>query len=165
MPEDKKTRKGQTSVDAREEQFSREFVFGPNRGNGAACAKAAGYSPKSSAKLATRLLARPRVIARIAQLKAERDRLLEQRGTDTIRKLDHVIDEAISERNWPSALKGLEMKGKHEGLRGFGNRVDLVLSEEATRDALRRALVVVANHTTAEQFEVIASRLEALDEA
>jgi hypothetical protein len=155
-----KTRSGLTSVDAREELFSREFVFGANRGNGAASAKAAGYAAKSAAQNARRLLARPRVIARIAQLKAERDRQIECRGTDTIRKLDYVIDEAITERNWPAALKGLEMKGRHEGLRGFGNRVDLVLSEEATRDALRRALTVVANHTTAEQFEAIAAHLD-----
>jgi len=74
---------------AQEELFA--VAYTANGNNGTAAAKAAGYSDKSAYSQATRLLKRPRVAARIAELQQA---LLEKhalRADDVMRQLGAII--------------------------------------------------------------------------
>lgn len=164
MPGQKQTRKGYNSVDAREDAFARAFVLGITKGNPRASAVEAGFAEASARNQAFRLLSRPSVIAKIAKYEAEREIRREKAAATARDKFIELYELAKAAGDLSNANRSAENQAKIDGEPGFNGRVDLVLSEAKTKDALRKALTVVAQMTTADQFEAITARLEALDD-
>ena len=97
----------------KQEQFCQEFLVDLN---GAAAARRAGYSEKTAHEQASQLLAKLNIAERIAQLKQERVEKVARTAQDVLNDIIAVTAQARDEGDLKTALKGLELQGKHLGM-------------------------------------------------
>lgn len=160
----------------REENFCLAYAV---NGNGAEAARVAGYAHSGAKQRADVLLKLDRVQARLAELRAEQRAENKATAESVIERTNEVINRCmqavpvtdrkgnIIEGEWTfdaaSALRGLDLLGKHFGL--FTTRIDVSLSEEKTRAAFKQYLEIVHQHVSKDQFRAILADLEAVGDA
>ena len=98
---------------AKQEQFCREYLVDLNATQAAI---RAGYSPKTAQEQASRLLSNVMVAARLAELKQERAEKVARTAQDVLNDIISVTLQARDEGDLKTALKGLELQGKHLGM-------------------------------------------------
>jgi phage terminase small subunit len=84
--------------------------------SGTKAAVKAGYSVKSAARYGVELLNKPHIAQAIAQSKAKRAEKLNRTAEDVLRDIVAVTNAAMRDKDRRSALKGLELRGKHLGM-------------------------------------------------
>lgn len=97
----------------KQEAFCQEYVVDLN---GAAAARRAGYSEKTAHEQAAQLLAKLNIAERIAELKRERAEKVARTAQDVLNDIISVTLQARDEGDLKTALKGLELQGKHLGM-------------------------------------------------
>ena len=107
----------------KQEMFCQEFLVDLN---GAAAARRAGYSEKTAHEQAAQLLAKLSITERIAELKRERIEKVARTAQDVLNDIIAVTAQAREEGDLKTALKGLELQGKHLGM--FTDRVQQEVS-------------------------------------
>lgn len=100
-------------LSAKQEQFCREYLVDLNATQAAI---RAGYSPKTAQEQASRLLSNVMVASRVAELKAQRADKLARTAQDVLNDIIAVTAQARDEGDLKTALKGLELQGKHLGM-------------------------------------------------
>jgi phage terminase small subunit len=110
-------------LSAKQEQFCREYLVDLNATQAAI---RAGYSPKTAQEQASRLLSNVMVAARVAELKAKRAEKADRTAQDVLNDIIAVTAQARDEGDLKTALKGLELQGKHLGM--FTDRVQQEVS-------------------------------------
>lgn len=107
-------------ITAKQAAFVREYLVDLNATKAAV---RAGYSAKTANEQAARLLAKVSISQVIAKLQSERAEKTGRTALDVLTDIQNVTKDARSEGDFKTALKGLEMEGKHLGM--FVDRVDL----------------------------------------
>lgn len=97
----------------KQERFAREYLLDLNATQAAI---RAGYSPKTAQEQASRLLSNVMVAARVAELKAKRAEKVDRTAHDVLNDIIAVTAQARDEGDLKTALKGLELQGKHLGM-------------------------------------------------
>lgn len=97
----------------KQERFAREYLLDLNATQAAI---RAGYSPKTAQEQASRLLSNVMVAARVAELKAKRAEKADRTAQDVLNDIIAVTAQARDEGDLKTALKGLELQGKHLGM-------------------------------------------------
>ena len=97
----------------KQEQFCREYLIDLNATQAAI---RAGYSEKTANAQAGRLLVNVSVAERIAELKQERVEKVARTAQDVLNDIISVTAQARDEGDLKTALKGLELQGKHLGM-------------------------------------------------
>jgi phage terminase small subunit len=110
-------------LSAKQEQFCREYLVDLNATQAAI---RAGYSAKTANEQASRLLANVSVASRVAELKQERIEKVARTAQDVLNDIIAVTAQARDEGDLKTALKGLELQGKHLGM--FTDRVQQEVS-------------------------------------
>lgn len=100
-------------LSAKQEQFCREYLLDLNATQAAI---RAGYSPKTAQEQASRLLSNVIVVERVAVLKQERANKVARTAQDVLNDIIAVTTQAHEEGDLKTALKGLELQGKHLGM-------------------------------------------------
>lgn len=100
-------------LSAKQEQFCREYLVDLNATQAAI---RAGYSAKTAQEQASRLLSNVMVAARVAELKAQRADKVARTAQDVLNDIIAVTAQAHEEGDLKTALKGLELQGKHLGM-------------------------------------------------
>lgn len=100
-------------LSAKQEQFCREYLVDLNATQAAI---RAGYSAKTAQEQASRLLSNAMVAARVAELKAKRAEKADRTAQDVLNDIIAVTAQARDEGDLKTALKGLELQGKHLGM-------------------------------------------------
>lgn len=100
-------------LSAKQEQFCREYLVDLNATQAAI---RAGYSPKTAQEQASRLLSNVIVVERVAVLKQERANKVARTAQDVLNDIIAVTTQAHEEGDLKTALKGLELQGKHLGM-------------------------------------------------
>jgi phage terminase small subunit len=93
--------------------FCREYLVDLN---GAAAAVRAGYSEKTANRIASENLSKPDIMERVAELKRERADKVARTAQDVLNDIIAVTSQARDEGDLKTALKGLELQGKHLGM-------------------------------------------------
>lgn len=88
----------------------------------------AGYSEKTANEQGARLLANVSVSTAIQQAQEERAEKLGRSAEDVLRDIQSLTKEARENGDLKTALKGLELEGKHLGM--FKDKFDLTSSTE-----------------------------------
>lgn len=91
----------------------------------------AGYSAKNADKIGHQLLGKTRVSTAIQQAQAERAEKLGRSAEDVLRDIQSLTKEARENGDLKTALKGLELEGKHMGM--FREKFDLSSSTEISK--------------------------------
>lgn len=86
----------------------------------------AGYSEKNAAKMGARLMAKKQVAEAIAKEKAARGAKAGRQALDVLNDIVALTREAREAGDLKTALKGLELEGKHLGM--FRERIDAQIS-------------------------------------
>jgi phage terminase small subunit len=110
-------------LSAKQEQFCREYLVDLNATQAAI---RAGYSPKTAYSMGQRLLKNVEVQAFIQRAKQERAEKLSRTAQDVLNDIIAVTAQARDEGDLKTALKGLELQGKHLGM--FTDRVQQEVS-------------------------------------
>lgn len=97
----------------KQEQFCREFMVDLN---GTQAAIRAGYSAKTAQEQASRLLSNVMVAERISELKQDRAEKVARTAQDVLNDIISVTAQARDKGDLKTALKGLELQGKHLGM-------------------------------------------------
>ena len=118
-----------------QERFCREYVIDVT--NQAAAAVRAGYSAKTAASQASRLLKNVNVKARVAELQAEAAERSEVTVDNVVKKLGELRDEAQAKGQLSAAVRAQELIGKTCAAFVDVNRDD---SSKMTNDALAAVL-------------------------
>jgi len=85
-------------------------------GNAARAARIAGYSPTAARQLGSRLLGRPKIVHRIAELRAaiaERDA---QDAPTLLAKLEAIYREALDANQFHAAARAVDLQARLRGL-------------------------------------------------
>lgn len=145
-----------TALNRRQELFCHEYVVDAN---GAQAAIRAGYAEVSARVTACRLLGKPAVQDRVAELMSER---MERVGVDAdvvLYGLRTVVDRSLQARqvldregeptgewefNAAGANRALELLGRHLGL--FNDRLQLGLAEGRVRELIDQVVQVIVRH-------------------
>ncbi len=98
----------------RHERFCREYVIDVS--NQAKAAIRAGYSEKTAAQLASRLLTKANIIARVAELQAEAAERNEVTVDNVIAELVELRDGAKAAKQFGPAIRAEELRGKTLGM-------------------------------------------------
>ena len=93
----------------------------------------AGYSEKSAARISVELLNKTQVRKAIEKAQARRAEKVERTALDVLKDIQSVTREAREGGDLKTALKGLELEGKHLGM--FLNRVDMTSSDGSMTQA------------------------------
>jgi hypothetical protein len=155
---------GSDLLTARERAFVEQFLL---TANGARAAEAAGYAPKSAKVRATRLMNRPRVMAAIYEIDpvAGTVRLSPDappRAMRAIASIKHRVTAGakgnvheIEVRLWdkPSMLR---LAGRHVGIAGFVDRLELTGKHGNAIELERRVTEVSDDELKARVAELIA---------
>lgn len=148
--------------------------------NAAEAARKAGIPATAAKMFGKRMLDDPAAIARIVEIVNARAKELHDEGYDVIAKVREVVDrcmqgtpvyrkggERVEGALWmfdaASALRGLELLGKQQGM--FIGKFDITVNEAKAREAIKRALEIVATHVKPETFRKIVADLEAAGDA
>lgn len=110
-------------LSAKQEQFCREYLVDLNATQAAI---RAGYSAKTAQEQASRLLSNVIVVERVAELKQERANKVARTAQDVLNDIIAVTTQAHEEGDLKTALKGLELQGKHLGM--FTDRIQQEVS-------------------------------------
>ena len=97
----------------KQERFAREYLLDLNATQAAI---RAGYSPKTAYSMGQRLLKNVEVQAFIQSAKQERAEKLARTAQDVLNDIIAVTAQARDEGDLKTALKGLELQGKHLGM-------------------------------------------------
>ena len=97
----------------KQERFAREYLLDLNATQAAI---RAGYSPKTAYSMGQRLLKNVEVQAFIQSAKQERAEKLARTAQDVLNDIIAVTSQARDEGDLKTALKGLELQGKHLGM-------------------------------------------------
>ena len=97
----------------KQERFAREYLVDLNATQAAI---RAGYSPKTAYSMGQRLLKNVEVQAFIQSAKQERAEKLARSAQDVLNDIISVTAQARDEGDLKTALKGLELQGKHLGM-------------------------------------------------
>jgi phage terminase small subunit len=97
----------------KQEMFCREYLVDLN---GAAAAVRAGYSEKTANRIASENLSKPDIMERVAELKQERIEKVARTAQDVLNDIIAVTAQARDDGDLKTALKGLELQGKHLGM-------------------------------------------------
>lgn len=112
--------------DGREELFVREFI---RTNNGTASAIAAGYAPSGAHVRAATLLRRPRVQARILELRDAQRKPFEEKVELSrewlLEAMTKIAKDALEANDRPSAIKACEMLGRECGVFLPNQKVEL----------------------------------------
>jgi phage terminase small subunit len=121
-----------------------------NQWNGTKAAVVAGYSQKSAAVMACRLLKNPRIVAEIEKVKQRYLEELEQTDItieELLKRLDRIYHESIDKGQYANAIKALELLGKHIGLFEQDNQQKapktLIVSNEKRMEQLEAELALL----------------------
>lgn len=98
---------------SRHEAFCQYFVLG---GNASHAARDAGYAPQSSHNQGYRLMRQPRIRARIAEIQGGLGHAFCLDQTVLMGKLEAVYQRAITDHNYHSAVRAVEMQARMAGL-------------------------------------------------
>ena len=90
----------------------------------------AGYSEKSAYRIGSELLQKTSVAKAIAQAQAKRAAKVGREAEDVLRDIQDVTKDARNAGDLKTALKGLELEGKHLGM--FKEKVEADVSGEIT---------------------------------
>ncbi|MDR2647635.1 MAG: terminase small subunit [Oscillospiraceae bacterium] len=101
------------TLNARQERFCREYVTDYN---GTQAAIRAGYSVKTANEQAAQLLAKLSIQEHIAQLQKQVTKRLCLSEDRVIQELVRIQERALEVRAYPSAIRALELIGKHIGM-------------------------------------------------
>lgn len=144
--------------------------------NATAAAGEAGYAFPN--KQANNLMKEPAVQARIAEIIAARKSEIQSAEFPVLAMIREVVERCMAavpvvvkgvpvEGEWTfdatSALRGLELLGKHEGL--FPTRMDVTVTEAKAKETIKRALTIVAKWVEPDVFRAIVADLEAAGDA
>ena len=146
--------------DDRRERFCLEYLIDFN---GARAAKAAGFSVPGASVQANRLLNEPAIQARLATLKAKRNEQIGISALGVMERVDGIAQKAEKDCDYPNALRGLDMLGKHTGAYDADNT--LHITEDKARALLRRYVDVVASIVEPAQLKAITAKLEDMGDA
>lgn len=94
----------------KQEMFCHEYLVDLN---GAAAAVRAGYSEKTANRIASENLSKPDIMERVTELKRERVEKVARTAQDVLNDIIAVTAQAREEGDLKTALKGLELQGKH----------------------------------------------------
>lgn len=97
-------------LSAKQEQFCREYLVDLNATQAAI---RAGYSAKTANRIASENLSKPDIMERVAELKQERIEKVARTAQDVLNDIIAVTVQAREEGDLKTALKGLELQGKH----------------------------------------------------
>ncbi len=100
-------------LSAKQEMFVKEYLVDLNATQAAI---RAGYSAKTANAAAGRLLVNVSVAAAIQAAKAERMERIEIKADDVLKGIVRCTNKAEDAEDYRTALKGLELQGKHLGL-------------------------------------------------
>lgn len=95
--------------------------------NATKAALRAGYSEKTAGKIGSQLLVKTRVREAIEKVQAKRAEKLERTAQDVLHDIQGVTKTARETGDLKTALKGLELEGRHLGM--FRDKVDLTSSD------------------------------------
>ena len=87
----------------------------------------AGYSEKTADRIGAQLLGKTWVREALEKAQARRAEKVERTALDVLKDIQSVTREAREGGDLKTALKGLELEGKHLGM--FLNRVDMTSSD------------------------------------
>ncbi len=110
-------------LSAKQEQFCREYLVDLNATQAAI---RAGYSAKTANAIGNENLLKPCIAERIAMLKQERANKVARTAQDVLNDIIAVTTQAHEEGDLKTALKGLELQGKHLGM--FTDRIQQEVS-------------------------------------
>lgn len=91
--------------------------------NATASARRAGFSEKSADKISYQLLGKTAVQKAIKKLQEERSLQLGRTARDVLKDIQTVTRQAQQDGDLKTALRGLELEGKHLGM--FADRVEV----------------------------------------
>ena len=97
----------------KQQRFVEEYLVDLN---GTQAAIRAKYSPKTANEQAARLLAKASISKAITTAQAERAAKTARTALDVLKDIQDVTKSAREEGDLKTALKGLEMEGKHLGM-------------------------------------------------
>ena len=121
----------------RHEKFCREYVIDVT--NQAAAAIRAGYSAKTAAQQASRLLTKANIAARVAELQAEAAERSEVTVDNVIAKLAELRDAAAAAKQFGPAARCEELRGKTLGMFVDTKRDETAkMTDEAMVEAIRQ---------------------------
>lgn len=114
----------------KQEAFVREYLIDLN---GTQAAIRAGYSAKTANEQAARLLAKANVAEAVSAAKAERAEKTGINAEWVLRETADVYQNARAANDRPSALRALDLVGKHVDVQAFEERTKTIL--ELTEEA------------------------------
>lgn len=109
----------------KQERFVAEYLVDLNATQAAI---RAGYSAKTANEQGARLLANVSIASAIAEAQAKRAADLNRTAADVLRDIQDVTKKARDDGDLKTALRGLELEGRHLGM--FTDKVDATLSGE-----------------------------------
>lgn len=98
------------TLSPKQERFCQEYLIDLNATQAAI---RAGYAPRSAAARGSRLLCSPDIRAAIEAAMQERSRTVERTAQDVLRDLQSLTQEAWQGGDLKTAMKGLELEGRH----------------------------------------------------
>ena len=116
----------------KEEQFCHEFQVDLN---GAAAARRAKYAEKSARITASKLLTKPNIARRLAELRKERLDKTDVEAEDVVRMLAETYEDARAAKQYGPAVRAAELLGKRHVM--FTDRVVRDDDRVDPKDALR----------------------------
>ena len=102
-----------TKLTPKQQLFVREYLVDLNATRAAV---RAGYSEKNADKIGPELLGKTRVAEAIEAAKAERAEKVGRSAEDVLRDIQKLTKETWRDGDMRTALKGLELEGKHLGM-------------------------------------------------
>ena len=102
-----------SKLTAKQQAFVAEYLVGLNATQAAI---RAGYSEKTAAVIGVENLRKPNIAQAIAEAQAQRAEKTQRTALDVLKDIQNVSKEAWRDGDLKTALKGLELEGKHAGM-------------------------------------------------
>jgi phage terminase small subunit len=100
----------QPKLSKRQEEFCQQFLVDMNATKSAV---RSGYTETTAKANCGRMLADPKVKARIDELKAERIKRVQIEADDVIERLVRIANKSEEEGDWHATIRATELLGKH----------------------------------------------------
>ena len=100
----------QPKLSKRQEEFCQQFLVDLNATKSAV---RSGYTETTAKANCGRMLADPKVKARIDELKAERIKRVQIEADDVIERLVRIANKSEEEGDWHATIRATELLGKH----------------------------------------------------